>query len=139
MTKNNWVPKPDKRALLEAATTSNLAESPVLLNERLLFIAEAAGRRFSASRTMSEPTPLRCVIVEKNEMNRLTLAHFVELTPGLILADSLPDGLAALHYLQSYPPADLLLPDIEMPYLTGLELIRVLPRPLPAIALVTSH
>ena len=88
---------------------------------------------------MSKPTPLRCGIVEDSEMNRLTLAHFVELTPDLILAANLPDGLAALHYLQSHPPADLLLPDIEMPYLTGLELIRVLPRPLPAIVLVTSH
>jgi len=72
-------------------------------------------------------------------MNRLTLAHFVELTSGLTLVAALPDGLAALHYLEAHPPADLLLLDIEMPHLTGLELIRVLPQPLPAVVLVTSH
>ena len=48
---------------------------------------------------MSEPAPLRCVIVEDNEMNHLTLAHFVELTPSLTLAANLSDGVAALYYL----------------------------------------
>lgn len=38
-------------------------------------------------------------------MNHLTLAHFVELTPGLTLAANLPDRLAALHYMQGYPPS----------------------------------
>lgn len=88
---------------------------------------------------MSELVPLTCVIVEDNEMNRLTLMHFVNMTPDLQLQAALPDGLAALHYLQTRPPADLLLLDIEMPNLTGLELVRVLPHPLPAVVLVTSH
>ena len=88
---------------------------------------------------MSDSPPLTCVIVEDNEMNRLTLAHFVELTPGLVLAAALPDGLAALHYLQGRPPVGLLLLDIEMPHLTGLELLQVLPHPLPAVVMVTSH
>ena len=88
---------------------------------------------------MPELPRLTCLIAEDNEANRLTLAHFVDLTEGLTLAAALPDGLAALHYLQSQPPVGLLLLDIEMPYLTGLELVRVLPEPLPAIVLVTSH
>lgn len=88
---------------------------------------------------MADPLPLTCVIVDDNEMSRLALEHFVALTPGLALAATLPDGLAALHFLQTHPPIDLLLLDIEMPHLTGLELIRVLPPPLPAIVLVTSH
>ena len=88
---------------------------------------------------MFEPDPISCVIVEDDELNRLTLRHFVELTPGLTLAAILPDGVAALHYLQTNPPPDLLLLDIELPHLSGLELIRVVPRPLPPIVLVTSH
>ena len=88
---------------------------------------------------MADLLPLTCVIVDDNEMSRLALEHFVALTPGLELAATLPDGLAALHFLQTHPPIDLLLLDIEMPHLTGLELIRILPQPLPAIVLVTSH
>lgn len=88
---------------------------------------------------MFEPDPISCVIVEDNEMNRLTLTHFVDLTPGLTLAATLTDGVAALHYLQTNPPPELLLLDIELPHLSGLELIRVLPRPLPPTVLVTSH
>lgn len=88
---------------------------------------------------MTNLLPLTCVIVDDNEMSRLALEHFVALTPGLRLTATLPDGLAALHFLQTHPPIDLLLLDIEMPHLTGLELIRILPRPLPAIVLVTSH
>ena len=88
---------------------------------------------------MADPLPLTCIIVDDNEMSRLALEHFVALTPGLELAATLPDGLAALHFLQTHPPIDLLLLDIEMPHLTGLELIRILPQPLPAIVLITSH
>ena len=88
---------------------------------------------------MADLTPLTCVIVDDNEMSRLALEHFVALMPGLELAATLPDGLAALHFLQTHPPIDLLLLDIEMPHLSGLELIRILPPPLPAIVLVTSH
>lgn len=88
---------------------------------------------------MADFRPLTCVIVDDNEMSRLALEHFVALTPGLELAATLPDGLAALHFLQTHPPIDLLLLDIEMPRLNGLELIRILPQPLPAIVLVTSH
>ncbi|GAB3672074.1 LytTR family DNA-binding domain-containing protein [Hymenobacter agri] len=88
---------------------------------------------------MPDSTPLACVIVEDNEMNRLTLEHFVSITPGLTLQAALPDGREALHYLHAKPPVQVLLLDIEMPHLTGLDLIRVLPKPLPAIVLVTSH
>ena len=88
---------------------------------------------------MADLRPLTCVIVDDDEMSRLALEHFVGLTPGLELAATLPDGQAALQFLQTRQPIDLLLLDIEMPHLTGLELIQLLPQPLPAIVLVTSH
>ena len=50
-----------------------------------------------------------------------------------------PTGLAALHHLHTEPLVDVLLLDIEMPHLTGLDLVRVLAPPLPALVLVTSH
>ncbi|MCA8832150.1 LytR/AlgR family response regulator transcription factor [Hymenobacter pini] len=80
-----------------------------------------------------------CVIVDDNEINRLTLEHMVELTPELNLAASLPGSLEALQYFREGGTADLLLLDIEMPHLTGLELARLLPQPAPAVIMVTTH
>ena len=76
---------------------------------------------------MTNATPLTCIIVDDNEINRFTLEHLVDLTPELQLVASLPGGLEAL------------LLDVEMPTLTGLELARLLPKPAPAIVLVTTH
>ena len=85
------------------------------------------------------PAPLVCVIVDDNEINRLTLEHFIDLTPELSLGASLPGSLEALEFFRAGGQCDLLLLDIEMPNLTGLELVQLLPKPVPPIVLVTSH
>jgi DNA-binding LytR/AlgR family response regulator len=72
-------------------------------------------------------------------MNRLTLEHYIAMTEGLTLVGSFPDGITCLNYFRSGNTADLLLLDITMPELTGLELVRILPEPLPAVVLVTTH
>ena len=85
------------------------------------------------------PAPLTCLIVDDNEINRFTLEHFVDLTPELRLVGSLPGGLEALEFFRRGGKCDLLLLDIEMPTLNGLELARLLPQPAPAIIFVTTH
>ena len=85
---------------------------------------------------MSPAPPLTCLIIDDNEMNRLTLEHFVALTASLTLVASLGGGLAGLQYLKDHPRVDLLLLDIEMPHLSGLDLVRLLPPPLPAVILI---
>jgi two-component system LytT family response regulator len=82
---------------------------------------------------------LTCVVVDDNEMNRLTLEHYVGITEGLTLAGTFPDGVMCLNYFRSGGTADILLLDISMPELTGLDLVRILPQPLPEVVLVTSH
>jgi DNA-binding LytR/AlgR family response regulator len=84
-------------------------------------------------------TRLRCVIIDDNEINRLTLEHFVEMTADLELAASLPDAVQGLNFLRSEEQVDILLLDIEMPHLSGLDLIRLLPEPSPEVILVTTH
>ncbi|UYZ57821.1 LytR/AlgR family response regulator transcription factor [Hymenobacter latericus] len=84
-------------------------------------------------------TRLRCLIIDDNEINRLTLEHFVEMTESLELVASLPDAVQALNLLRAGAQVDLLLLDIEMPQLSGLDLVRVLPEPQPQVILVTSH
>jgi len=82
---------------------------------------------------------LTCLIVDDNEINRLTLEHLVDLTPELELVGSLPGALETLTFFRGGGQCDLLLLDVEMPTLTGLELAKLLPRPTPAIVLVTTH
>ena len=84
-------------------------------------------------------SPLRCVIIDDNEINRLTLEHFVEMTDTLALTASLPDGVQGLNFLRETPTVDILLLDIEMPHLSGLDLVRLLPQPQPEVILVTTH
>jgi two-component system LytT family response regulator len=88
---------------------------------------------------MSAALPLTCVIVDDNEINRLTLEHLVDLTPELTLVASLPGGVEALHFFRQGGQCDLLLLDVEMPNLSGLELVKLLPAPAPAVVLVTTH
>lgn len=89
---------------------------------------------------MPAAAPLRVVIVDDNEINRLTLEHYVGLTDDLELVASLPDARAALALTRSaQPPVDVLFLDIEMPVLSGLELVPLLPSPAPDVVMVTSH
>ncbi len=84
-------------------------------------------------------TNLTCIIVDDNEINRLTLEHLVDLTLGLTLVASLPGPLETLEFFRAGGRCDLVLLDVEMPTITGLELTKLLPKPTPAIVLVTTH
>jgi two-component system LytT family response regulator len=88
---------------------------------------------------MPVPTPTRCVIVDNNEIDLYLVEHLVELTDGLHLVASFTDARAALHFLQAHPEIDLLLLDVEMPELSGLELMQQLARPHPAVIIISSH
>ncbi|AWM33924.1 LytR/AlgR family response regulator transcription factor [Hymenobacter nivis] len=81
---------------------------------------------------------LTCAIIDDDEINRLTLEHYVSLTPGLELKASLADGIAGLDYLREGHAVDLLFLDIEMPHLNGLELLRLLQDP-PAVVITTAR
>jgi DNA-binding LytR/AlgR family response regulator len=81
---------------------------------------------------------LTCAIIDDEEINRLTLEHYISLTPGLELVVSLADGISGLAYFQEGKRVDVLFLDIEMPHLSGLDLLRVLPNP-PAVIITTAR
>ena len=81
---------------------------------------------------------LTCAIIDDDEINRLTLEHYVALTPDLQLVASLADGLAGLKFFREGNRVDVLFLDIEMPHLSGLELLRVLPD-LPEVIITTAR
>ena len=80
---------------------------------------------------------LRCLIVDDEPLARRLLADYVEKVPFLTLQGTYASPLLALEELRAHPP-DLLLLDVQMPDLTGLELLRVLPRP-PLVVLTTAY
>ena len=82
--------------------------------------------------------PLRCVVIDDDEINRLTLEHYIGLTGSLQLTASLADGIAGLTYFREGHAVDLLFLDIEMPHLTGLEMLRALPNP-PEVIITTAR
>ncbi|MBH8558793.1 LytR/AlgR family response regulator transcription factor [Hymenobacter negativus] len=81
---------------------------------------------------------MTCAIIDDDEINRLTLEHYVELTPNLKLVASLADGIAGLTFFREGNKVDVLFLDIEMPHLSGLELLRVLPDP-PEVIITTAR
>lgn len=87
----------------------------------------------------SKIIPIACVVVDDDEVNRLTLEHYIKQHDQLTLVNSFVDGMQALSFFQAGGQADLVLLDIEMPHLSGLELIRLLPDLHSSIVLVTSH
>ncbi|WP_051718918.1 LytR/AlgR family response regulator transcription factor [Hymenobacter sp. IS2118] len=81
---------------------------------------------------------LTCAIIDDDEINRLTLEHYIELSPNLKLEASLADGIAGLAFFREGKQVDVLFLDIEMPHLSGLELLRVLTDP-PEVIITTSR
>lgn len=68
---------------------------------------------------------LRCVIIDDEPLAVKLLADYIRKTPGLELVFSTTKVLEALPVLQE-GQADVLFLDIQMPELTGLQLIKVL-------------
>jgi DNA-binding LytR/AlgR family response regulator len=81
---------------------------------------------------------LTCAIIDDEEINRLTLEHYISLTDSLQLVVSLDDALQGLNYFRAGNRVDVLFLDVQMPQLSGLDMLRVLPDP-PIVILTTAH
>ncbi|MGI4742789.1 MAG: LytR/AlgR family response regulator transcription factor [Janthinobacterium lividum] len=80
---------------------------------------------------------LRCLIVDDEPLARHLLTDYVAKVSFLELHAACASPLAALDALRT-APIDLLFLDVHMPELTGLELLRSLPRP-PLVVFTTAH
>lgn len=84
------------------------------------------------------PAPLRCLLVDDEPLAHTVLRSYLDRLPGLVSwAGSCYDGPEALRYLLA-ASVDVLFLDVDMPGLTGLELLRALPQA-PAVVLTTAH
>lgn len=80
---------------------------------------------------------MTCIIVDDNDLSRLTLHHQAEQTGSLKIMGECRDAMEAHRFITSSPP-DLVFLDIEMPGMTGIELLRTLPHK-PLIIFTTSN
>jgi len=80
---------------------------------------------------------LRCLIVDDEPLARHLLTDYVTKVSFLELHAACASPLVALEALRTVP-IDLLFLDMHMPELTGLELLRSLPRP-PLVIFTTAH
>ncbi|MGB3619245.1 MAG: LytTR family DNA-binding domain-containing protein [Catalinimonas sp.] len=82
-------------------------------------------------------TTYDCIIVDDDESVRFLLKHYVGRNAALNLKASFDGGEEGLKYLFKQP-VDLLFLDVEMPGMTGIELLRRLPEK-PDTILITAH
>jgi len=77
------------------------------------------------------------VVVDDEKLALELISDYVEKTPFLSLKASFRDSFSAINYLNSHQ-VDLLLLDINMPSLNGIDLVSSLPNP-PKIVFITAH
>ena len=80
---------------------------------------------------------IKCLIVDDEPIGREILENFVKKIQFLELVSVCEDAFEALEILENHA-VDLLLSDIQMPEINGLEFVKSLPFP-PVIIFITAH
>lgn len=81
---------------------------------------------------------MNCIIIDDEELSRKSLEMFIAKTDFLSLMESFNDPIDAVKYL-SDNKVDLIFVDIEMPGMTGLELIETIKHLPIQVIITTSH
>lgn len=81
---------------------------------------------------------LRTLIIDDEPIALEKLATYVTKEPSLELAARCQSAFQAMEFLASGHDVDLIITDINMPDLDGLEFIKALPEP-PAVIFITAH
>lgn len=87
---------------------------------------------------MKKENVYRTIIIDDDELSRMILKRHIKATPSLYLVESFHSSAAGLAWLLKNEKIDILFLDVEMPEITGLELLRTLPIK-PQTILITSH
>ncbi|MEM8965298.1 MAG: LytTR family DNA-binding domain-containing protein [Bacteroidota bacterium] len=80
---------------------------------------------------------LKCLVVDDEPRAHVVLKNYIEKVADLEIVHSTTSSVEAFSYLQNNP-VDLLFLDIEMPELTGLELLEALQKP-PKVIITSAH
>lgn len=87
----------------------------------------------------TEPTKIRTVIVDDEELGRDRIQSLLGLQPDVDIVAVCPDGASAVETIERAQP-DLVFLDVQMPGMDGFEVIENLdPSRLPEVVFVTAH
>jgi len=75
---------------------------------------------------------MTCIIIDDEPLAHEVLRHYINQTPGLVLAESFRNTIEAFEYL-GRNQIDLLFLDIEMPLVNGLHFLKALSEPPPTV------
>lgn len=81
--------------------------------------------------------PKKCIIVDDEPAAHYVLTNYINQNPQLELVAQCYNGVEALQYLRLHP-VDLMFLDIDMPEISGLELLQTLQQP-PKTILTTAY
>ncbi|TYZ09555.1 response regulator transcription factor [Hymenobacter lutimineralis] len=84
----------------------------------------------------SSPAPMRCLIVDDDPLAVQIVGNCITNTPFLTAVGHYHSAVEAAEHLRT-SPVDLLFLDVEMPLMSGLELLGTFPNP-PLVVLITS-
>lgn len=82
--------------------------------------------------------PLRCLAADDERLALRLLKRHIERLPQLELVATYEDAIGVMQHLGQDPEIDLLLLDVHMPNLTGMELLRSLVKP-PLAIMITAY
>jgi len=71
---------------------------------------------------------INCVAIDDEPLALVVLQEYISKTPTLELKRSFTDAFAALEFLKK-EEVDLMFLDIRMPQITGIQLLKSLPKP----------
>ncbi len=81
--------------------------------------------------------PKKCIIVDDEPAAHYVLTNYIRQNPELELVHQCYNGIEAMNYIRENP-VDLMFLDIDMPEITGLELLKILPAQ-PKTILTTAY
>ena len=90
---------------------------------------------------MPDHQPLRVLIVDDEPLGRRRVAGLVRKEPGVEIVGMIGDGVSAVEAIRSLaPPPDLVFLDVQMPGMSGLEVVRTIgPANMPTTVFVTAY